>query len=703
MKIRTKILLVVATTAVVIAGLFVLKAYYGNKLGIFADLLTDEKIIASKTVAEGGFVDDQISNMEKPEGADYYQIAGSDSEICGNYPDQTSADSMSGDLDFNLSLTKVTDNDDDAGIQNFNDNYYIGNQQITQVDGGDFPLKPEGDDPSIDDPGFSITRGPGWLNVELDKSSIGSGVNAVQGSITLPVGTSLNANSISYSSGGSGIENGNNGSHDLTSNNDEITIFADQRKIDFVLVTTTNTDIFVINYCFSPVSTYEGTISGQIDIGEVQPIASLRLDTIDYSSPRDQVLITTEISQNGSDWFAGNERSGLRYNFQGSEPRDSYCFRYIKYQIKFKTESSDPSESVKLRGINIYGGDTCGTELPFDPGSVSNLGTACSNGLDDDGDGKIDYSINEGVASKNGDPGCTNLMDDSEKIDGSVHVNYNGLYNEGEITGDASSTETTYNGWFGVQPGVAGPGIFGGAKVYPVPAADFNQVDINISETRIAVRDFGEGQYIGTSSRNRGYHIVLKADEFDLYEVRSYEGRNPTRWDIEAETFIDTYDYPESGVVFVEDNLWIEGTIDNQKLSFFAADPDESSQSKQKRILITDDILYSHYDGTDKIGLVTQTDILVTQDAPTDLEINAAMIARYGEIMIEQYNQIKDHIKVYGSMAHNTGIVWTYASGSTIISGYRETELLIDESNVLNPPPMFPTTGSYAVLSWREE
>ncbi|MDD3086743.1 MAG: hypothetical protein PHH45_02285, partial [Patescibacteria group bacterium] len=72
MKIRTKILLVVATTAVVIAGLFVLKAYYGNKLGIFADLLTDEKIITSKTVAEGGFVDDQISNMEKPEGADYY-------------------------------------------------------------------------------------------------------------------------------------------------------------------------------------------------------------------------------------------------------------------------------------------------------------------------------------------------------------------------------------------------------------------------------------------------------------------------------------------------------------------------------------------------------------------------------------------------------------------------------------------------------
>jgi len=292
---------------------------------------------------------------------------------------------------------------------------------------------------------------------------------------------------------------------------------------------------------------------------------------------------------------------------------------------------------------------------------------------------------------------------ENEKVHGTVHVNNNGMYNEGEITGDASSTETTYNGWFGLQPGVAGPGVFGGAKLFPVPAADFNQVDINISETRIRVRDFGEGQYIGTSSRNRGYHAVLKANEFDLYEVTSYEGRNPTRWDILSETFIQTYSYPDSGVIFVEDNLWIEGNISNQKLTFFAADPDESNINKQKGIFIPNNLTYTNYDGTDKIGLVTQTNILVTQDAPTNLEINAAMIARYGEIKIEQYNQIKEHIKVYGSMAHNTGVVWTYASGSIIISGYRGTELIIDESNVLNPPPMFPTTGSYSVLSWREE
>jgi len=309
-----------------------------------------------------------------------------------------------------------------------------------------------------------------------------------------------------------------------------------------------------------------------------------------------------------------------------------------------------------------------------------------------------------------------------EAVEGAVHINNSGVRMDGTVTGDISSTEIQYHSNMSTFPQTCSslfpdlsgdcPGIwstnesaiFGGAKIFPVPVADFNQVDINISETRTQVRDFGEGQYIGTSSRNRGYHAVLKPNEFDLYEVTSYEGRNPTRWDILSETFVDTYPYPESGVIFVEDNLWIEGTITDQKLTFFAADPDELNPNKQKGIFIPNSLTYTYYDGTDKIGLVTQKNILVTQDAPTNLEINAAMIARYGEIKIEQYNQVKDHIKVYGSMAHNTGIIWTYAYASgTVVSGYRETELIIDESNVLNPPPMFPTTGSYAVLSWREE
>ena len=284
-----------------------------------------------------------------------------------------------------------------------------------------------------------------------------------------------------------------------------------------------------------------------------------------------------------------------------------------------------------------------------------------------------------------------------EKINGNVHVNNSGIYNEGQITGDVSSTEESYSGWFGNQPGVAGPGTFGGAKLFPVPLIDFNQVGVDIANIQSLAQ--ANGQYFDRSKAN-GYHLVLKDNSFDLYKVTKFSN---STFAIEGETAVGNFLYPASGVVFFLDNLWVEGKIYNQKVTIVAADP-EAGQGNQKKIYIPNNIKYTNYDGTDKIGLITQTDILVTKDAPTDLEIDAAMIARNGEIKIDDYGQIKNRIKVYGSMAHNGGILWTYGTlGGGISSGYRNTETTIDQNNVLNPPPDFPTTGSYSVLSWREE
>ena len=287
-----------------------------------------------------------------------------------------------------------------------------------------------------------------------------------------------------------------------------------------------------------------------------------------------------------------------------------------------------------------------------------------------------------------------------EKITGNVHIDGSGVYNEGEVTGDASSTEETYTGWFGLQPGVAGPGVYGGSKLFPVPPVDFDQVDVDILILRNNARDLGEGHYYADSGR-RGYHIVLHDTNYDVYIVRRYDNSGLY---VTQEDFVDTYDYPVEGIVFVEDNLWIEGTINNDRLTFIAADP-ESNPSQQKRIIIPNPVKYTYYDGTDTIGLITQTDILVTQNAPNDMEINAAMIAKDGEIRINYYpGEIKGNMKIYGSMAHTTGLVWTYANGGgTILGGYSTTETIIDQFNVLNPPPHFPTTGAYSILTWREE
>lgn len=288
----------------------------------------------------------------------------------------------------------------------------------------------------------------------------------------------------------------------------------------------------------------------------------------------------------------------------------------------------------------------------------------------------------------------------SEKVTGSVHVNYNGMFIDGEITGDASSTETTYDSWFGSNmPGVAGPGIFGGAKLFPVPAVDFAQLDVDIKNLRDNAKILDEGYF--DNSGKKGYHIILGDNSYDLYKVSKY---NNTGYDIITETVIDTYPYPSDGIIFFEDNLWVEGKINNQRITILAADP-EANSGQKKGMYIPNPILYTNYDGTDTIGLITQKNIFVTRNAPFDMEIDAAMIAKEGKIMIEQYGILKGNMRVYGSMAHNTGLVWTYGNPDTKVwsSGYVTTETIIDENNVLSPPPQFPTTGAYSVLSWREE
>lgn len=287
-----------------------------------------------------------------------------------------------------------------------------------------------------------------------------------------------------------------------------------------------------------------------------------------------------------------------------------------------------------------------------------------------------------------------------EKIDGSIFVNHSGLKNDGEITGDAFSTESTYYSQFFNQtlPGINGSGIFDGSKLFPVPPIDFNRLGVDINILRDNAKNGGGGYY--NASSDQGYHIILKNSRYDLYLVTRY---NNTGYNITQERPLGTHDYPASGIIFAEDNLWVEGKIDTQKITLVAADP-EAGVNQRKMIIIPSNVLYTNYDGRDKIGLISQTNIFVTRNALSNLEIDSAMIAKDGQIKINQYPyEHKGNIKVYGSMAHNTGLVWTYDYGGGLWSGYQTTQTVMDQSNILNPPPFFPLTGSYNILSWREE
>lgn len=114
----------------------------------------------------------------------------------------------------------------------------------------------------------------------------------------------------------------------------------------------------------------------------------------------------------------------------------------------------------------------------------------------------------------------------------------------------------------------------------------------------------------------------------------------------------------------------------------------------------------------DSLGLVSEKNIKIAKQAPTDIEINAILMALGTSFYYEGWKDVtKGTLKVYGSFIQNQrGPVGTFStSGSSIKkTGYtkdyhydkRMSSNNPDFGNVL--PPYFPTTGKYIKLWWRE-
>jgi type II secretory pathway pseudopilin PulG len=311
---------------------------------------------------------------------------------------------------------------------------------------------------------------------------------------------------------------------------------------------------------------------------------------------------------------------------------------------------------------------------------------------------------------------------------GPVHSNV-GVRHQGEAwDGIVTASRETYYctsescGQQGWHPGVWCDDYPGCARLhsgysFPVPPIDFSKITADLAQMKTDAQ--ADGLYFGPSG-NKGYHIVLNQTNFQLYRVtqtvcaeqRTCNIQTQMGWarvadDISAETLIGTYNFPANGIVFTEDNLWIQGTINNAQLTFAAARfPDTASTNAS--IIVNNNLLYTNYDGRDKIGLIAQKFITLPKISPNYLEIDAAMVSQHGVIEWHNYtNTIYQRIKVHGAMATNGGLVWTWVAGGSepvvVTSGYRETITEYDDYLTFGPPPSFPTTGAYAILFWEEK
>jgi hypothetical protein len=158
---------------------------------------------------------------------------------------------------------------------------------------------------------------------------------------------------------------------------------------------------------------------------------------------------------------------------------------------------------------------------------------------------------------------------------------------------------------------------------------------------------------------------------------------------------------PANGVVYVSDNTWVDGVADGH----ITLAAEITSGNKDAVIKIRDNLLYSAKDGSSSIGLVSESNIEVPNYAPSDLEIDAALLSQKGHVWFPSTSgYIKNNISVYGSISTNQYWTWSWVNGiGSVVSGYKNTTQTYDPYLTLSPPPEFPTTGAFAILSWREE
>jgi hypothetical protein len=260
--------------------------------------------------------------------------------------------------------------------------------------------------------------------------------------------------------------------------------------------------------------------------------------------------------------------------------------------------------------------------------------------------------------------------------------------------------------------------VFLAGRQFPVPQADFTGITNDLSTIKTNANS--GGKYLSPSGF-LGYHIIFKTnDTYDVYKVKklvspsnscSSNSSNTTDWGSwsistasNSETYVANYANPANGLIFVEDNVWVDGQINTARITV-AAGVFPDNVSTRKSITVNKDLLYTNYDGQDVISLIGQNNINVGMVSDTDLRIDAALMAVNGRVGRYYYSSScspydnRDLITLYGMIGTNQRYGFAYTDGT----GYTNRTIIYDAKLLYAPPPSFPlTSDKYSTISWEE-
>lgn len=234
----------------------------------------------------------------------------------------------------------------------------------------------------------------------------------------------------------------------------------------------------------------------------------------------------------------------------------------------------------------------------------------------------------------------------------------------------------------------------------------------------------------GSYNQARGYLVQLNTNgTYDVYNVNGEtDTSTPYTSALTLQSVATGVAVPTAGVIFVEDNVWVRTNPTFHGRVTIAAG--RLATTSSANIVVADDVVYSTKNGSDAIGLVAEDSVLIAPYAPPSagsftFEVNAAMIAQSGDVQYPSryrtstnrctrgWTSPNQQFNFYGSVATRQSWTWTWLVGGACgdasydatngyISGVEHNNTQYDYNLLYAPPPSFPTTSSYNILSWRE-
>jgi hypothetical protein len=350
-------------------------------------------------------------------------------------------------------------------------------------------------------------------------------------------------------------------------------------------------------------------------------------------------------------------------------------------------------------------------------------------------------------------------LSEGTEVYGPMHVN-GGFHFDGTahniVTSSVSSYYDSDGDVHGVRPGVWAAkkpsepgkdtsddkddvgGHFLAGKQYPVVSQDFNSVTADFDEMRqaakaITVHDEEDNKNVDLFYGRQGVGRFIEfgkpsADKMRITRVRNFDDTTYAITGLKKNDrdIFDMGDMPNDIVIYVRDNVWVAGTIPNDKHITIAAY--DSNWQSPKIFLGEDDIFYEDYEHDTVLGLAAENDVAIIMDdgfknaeegdisasSGSDhetLHIDAVLLSQNGRVgwgydrdihnssqRSEWTSKVKDTVELYGAIATKERMGFGYTNES----GFKYRKLIFDNNLLYSPPPLFPTGKSYAIDQWDE-